>query len=129
MRTLLRLCKISIVVSLVVGGMAVCLAQSQSGGLAGALGSAETRQAMAEAKQIAIACKLYASDHEGRYPAKLEELVPEYLPDKKLIGGYDCLGGIDTEASNTVLLRSKSLTKDGRRVVVHSDASVALVTP
>ncbi len=84
---------------------------------------------MAEAKQIAIACKLYASDHEGRYPARLEELVPEYLPDKKLIGGYDCLGGTDTEEPNTVLLRSRSLTKEGRRIVVHSDASVHLVAP
>ena len=84
---------------------------------------------MAEAKQVAIACKLYASDHEGRYPTKLDELVPEYLSDKKLIGGYDCLGGTDTEAANTVLLRSKSLTKDGRRIVVHSDTSVVLVAP
>ncbi len=95
----------------------------------GALESAETRAAMAEAKQVAIACKLYASDHEGRYPARLEELVPEYLPDKKLIGGYDCLGGTDTEAANTLLLRSKSLTKDGRRIVVRSDTTVELVVP
>ncbi len=55
--------------------------------------------------------------------------MPEYLPDKKLIAGYDCLGGSDTEAANTLLLRSKALTRDGRRIVVHSDTTVELVAP
>lgn len=48
------------------GGMAACLAQSQPGGLATALGSAEARHSMEEAKQVAMACKLFASDHQGR---------------------------------------------------------------
>lgn len=111
------------------GGVAAGFGQAPPGALVGALGSAETRAAMAEAKQVAIACKLYASDHEGRYPAKLEELVPEYLPDKKLIGGYDCLGATDTEPPTTILLRGKSLTKDGRRIVVRSDTTVELLAP
>ncbi len=83
MRTFLY--KTSIAIILASGGMTVCLGPPcRAGDLSSALGSAETRQAVTEAKQIAIACKLYASDHEGRYPAKLEDLVPEYLPDRKV---------------------------------------------
>lgn len=102
---------------------------AQAGGLASAIGSAETQQSVAEAKQVAIACKLYATDHEGRYPTKLDLLVPDYFTAKKVIEGYGCLGGNDTEASNVVLLRSKFLTKEGRRIVVHSDATVELTAP
>jgi hypothetical protein len=29
---------------------------------------------------VALACRLYAVDHDGRLPGKLEDLVPEYLP-------------------------------------------------
>ncbi len=87
---------------------------------------------MANAKQIALGCKLYASDHGGSYPVKLEELVPRYLPDasdfisplspKEAIG-YDYYSGLDSDPPDKILLRSKDLTPDGKRVIVRSDCS------
>src|SRR5438067_877160 len=39
---------------------------------------------MNNAKQIAIACRTYAADHDGKFPATLDELVPDYVPDRSL---------------------------------------------
>jgi hypothetical protein len=84
-------------------------------------------------KQIALACKLYASDHGGSYPVKLEELIPTYLQDasifisplsaKKEAIGYDYYSGLDSDPPDKILLRSKDTTPDGKRVIVHSDCS------
>ncbi|MEA3211118.1 MAG: hypothetical protein QOE70_4175 [Chthoniobacter sp.] len=32
------------------------------------------------AKQLGLAAKLYAADHQGRYPVHLSEVMPDYLP-------------------------------------------------
>jgi len=36
---------------------------------------------LSTAKQLATGCKVYASDHEGRFPIHLSELEPDYIPD------------------------------------------------
>ena len=39
---------------------------------------------LSHAKQLATACKIYASDHEGRFPVHLSELEPDYIPKGEL---------------------------------------------
>jgi hypothetical protein len=93
----------------------------------------ETRS-LSNARQIAIACLAYATDHEGAFPSRLEELVPKYLPDSlKLVcplsgpevpNGYDYLGGKDSDPPKQVLLVSKASARQGRRIIAHVDGSV-----
>ena len=35
-------------------------------------------------KQVALALTLFAGDHDGRFPKKLDELIPDYLSNHKL---------------------------------------------
>lgn len=42
-------------------------------------------QSASEAKQVAIAMRLYADEHQGRLPSTLAELVPNYLPDDRFL--------------------------------------------
>jgi hypothetical protein len=90
-------------------------------------------KSLSNAKQIGTACKIYAMDHKGAFPKTLEELVPDYLPDRSvficpLSGpsvpiGYDYFGGKDTDPATNVLLASKAVSKTRRRVVVYVDTS------
>ncbi len=36
---------------------------------------------LSNARQLALACKLYANDHKGNFPKKLYDLVPTYIED------------------------------------------------
>jgi len=97
---------------------------------------AQETKCLSEAKQLALGCKLYASDHDGNYPPTLNQLFPEYLTDKKLLEcpltkdqppmGYDYFGGKDTDPSAKVLLSSKATTRTHKRIVVTSDGAAAL---
>ena len=88
-------------------------------------------KSIAEAKQIGLACKLYAGDNDGHFPKTLDELVPTYLSDKHLFVcpldsskspmGYEYFGGMDDDDLRKVLLQSKAMTHDGKRVVVYTD--------
>src|SRR5205823_4298386 len=88
---------------------------------------------MSHAKQIAMGCKLYALDHKDAFPPSLDELVPEYLPDRAVFTcplsgptvpiGYEYFGGKDTDPPEKVLLVSKAADRRGRHVVVHVDSS------
>jgi hypothetical protein len=35
---------------------------------------------LSHAHQLALLCKIYAEDYQGRFPKELRELVPDYLP-------------------------------------------------
>ena len=99
-------------------------------------GRAQSVKCLSEAKQIAMACKLYAMDHKGNYPPALDQLVPEYLPDKHIFEcalrkgqppeGYEYFGGKDTDPASTHLFSSRATTRDRRRIVATSDGAVAL---
>jgi hypothetical protein len=90
---------------------------------------------LSNAKQIGTGCKLYAMDHKGAFPNDLNELVPDYLPDRgvfssplaptpgKLDYEYFGAGGKDTDPSGKILLRGKYTTEDGERSVVRFDIS------
>jgi hypothetical protein len=42
-------------------------------------------QSLAYARQIGLACKLFAGDHDGSFPKDLNELSPKYLEDRKVL--------------------------------------------
>ena len=80
--------------------------------------------AVASARIVSVACSSYASQHDGLYPKKLEDLVPDYLADhdiesSELAGekAYEYLGGRDTDPPYNVLFYSKEPLPDGRRII------------
>ena len=95
------------------------------------LRGAET-QSLSNAKSIATACKLYAMDHKGAFPPKLDDLVPEYLPDRKTFVStlspkeavaYYYYGGTEKDPPEKVLLMSKFRDRRGKRIIVYADMS------
>ena len=44
---------------------------------------------MSSMKQIVIACQIYAEDNEGKFPADLEALVPDYLDIPEVLHYHD----------------------------------------
>jgi hypothetical protein len=96
-------------------------------------GPAAATQSLSQAKQIATACKAYASDNDGKFPPTLEALVPKYLPDAKLFVspfepevpmGYAYAAGLtDKSPPETVLLEDRYASQKGKRVIVHVDMS------
>jgi len=97
---------------------------------------AKQTKSIMQAKQIGVACRLYATDHAGKFPKTLEELVPKYLPNQQLFicplsgpgvpMGYQYFGGTDRDK---ILLMSVFQDPTGKRVVVHSDCSAMFQQP
>ena len=97
---------------------------------------AKQTKSLSQAKQIAIGCKIYASDHDGAFPKTLEELVPEILPSPDIFicplsppgetMGYIYFGGKETDPADNVLLASKFADRRGKRIVVHVDMRGAI---
>ncbi len=92
-------------------------------------------KSLSHAKQIALGCLIYAQDHERSFPKVLDELVPDYIPDRSIFIcplspsdpiGYDYFGGKETDPGKNVLLVSKGADRRGRRVVAHVDGSAAI---
>lgn len=38
-----------------------------------------------EIRQLVLACRMYATDNEGKFPPTLEELFPDYIEDRELL--------------------------------------------
>ena len=92
-------------------------------------------KSLAQARQIAIGCKIYADDHDGAFPKTLDELVPEFVTREVFICplsppgetmGYIYFGGKETDPADKVLIVSKAADRRGKRVVVHVDGSGAI---
>lgn len=76
---------------------------------------------LSHAKQIALACKLYAVDYKGKFPETLWDLLPDYLPDIAVFRSplaptenpldYEYYGGTDDPAK--ILVRDRFTTKQG----------------
>lgn len=93
-------------------------------------------QTVNHAKQIVLACKIYAQDHDGKFPDDLETLLKEglitddvlrdpLLHDDSQVGYvYDGAGRKETDQANSVIVRSKASDSRGRRVVARIDGSV-----
>ena len=83
-------------------------------------------------KQIALACKLYAADYDGKFPPTLDALRP-YLSDEILLVspfapdepvGYTYTPGLTaTSPAKDVLVEDKFAGKEHQRVVAHVDGS------
>jgi len=86
-------------------------------------------QAMAQLKSIRGACQLYAKDHDNKYPGKLEDLVPDYLPDQAAItskypepGPFEYYGAAPSDPPEKIVAATAHSTRK-RRVVLHYDGS------
>lgn len=96
-------------------------------------GKSKGAKSLSNAKQIGIACRLYAADNAGKFPPNLEALVPDYLPDAKIFAspfapnepmGYTYTAGLtDTSRPDLDLLEDKFSAAEGLRVVVRVDTS------
>lgn len=88
------------------------------------------------AKVIGVACRAYAAEHNGLYPADLKQLVPEYDDGKNLVSplatdtdqpSYEYFGKNHTENSPVkLILKGRFTTSDGRRSLVYSDGNARL---
>lgn len=91
---------------------------------------ANEMKSLSNGKQIATACILYSSDHDDHFPAKLDELVPKYLPDRSLFSSplspgeplaYEYFGGMRTDPPEKVLLMSTFEDRHKKRIIIHVD--------
>jgi hypothetical protein len=99
----------------------------------------EAVKSLAQAKQIGLACKLYASDHAGNFPPELDALVPTYLANKSLFispfapdepVGYSYKPGLSTSSPGAaVLLEDKFSAREHQRVVVRVNGSGEITHP
>ena len=92
-------------------------------------------KSLSNAKQIGTACLIYATDNDGAFPKTLDQLVPDYLPDRALfidpLGpgmpmGYEYFGGKESDPADKVLLINKTPDRRGRRVVIHVNGAGAI---
>jgi hypothetical protein len=100
-------------------------------------------KSLSNAKQLATACRLYAMDHEGRFPMHLNELEPDYIvagqPDglrdvslgkeddpKYMLDWLYFGAGFEEKNPPRVLIASPQATttaKTQKRVVIEGDMS------
>lgn len=77
---------------------------------------------------------MYAGNHESKLPPTLEQLIPDYLPNRAALVSpfgpdnvavwYDYTQGLkDTDPPKTVLLRDHYSTTTGLRATVYLDGS------
>ena len=90
-------------------------------------------KSLSQAKQIGLGCQFYADAHYGAFPNDLNELIPDYLPDRAIFSSplapkqgqidYDYFGAgsKDTEPATKILLRDRYTAEDGRRSIVYFD--------
>ena len=92
-------------------------------------------KALSNAKQIGTACRIYALDNDGKFPVKLADLVPDYLPDASILAcqypdpakptAYEYFGGTDKDDPNKILISSPAVAGKGRVFIYVGGSSVA----
>ena len=88
-----------------------------------------------ETKQVGLAAKLYADDHQGRLSQSLDEFAPNYLLDKALLAGVVLATprALLSELSPDSVILFRTVTDQGRRdtrtVVIHPDISLEWKRP
>ncbi|MCF7789048.1 MAG: DUF4190 domain-containing protein [Prosthecobacter sp.] len=95
---------------------------------------------VSNARQLVIAMKMYAAEHDGNYPPSLETLYTEQITtDRKLLEfpeamdvpgqGWDYRGAELTDHSegNAILLVTKQADLSKKKIVAHNDGSVQVV--
>ncbi len=97
--------------------------------------SSAITEAAQETKQVGLAAKLYADDHQGHLPPSLDELAPTYLPDRTLLPHVHfslpraVLAELPTESIILFRVATDSRHRETRVVVVHPDMSVEWTRP
>ena len=98
----------------------------------------EETKSLSNAKQIGTACILYSMDHENAFPPKLDDLIPEYLDDRKLFTStlspgepmaYTYYGGSSKDPADKVLLMSKFKDRRNRRIIIYVNGSGSVAVP
>ena len=90
-------------------------------------------KSLSNAKQIATACLIYATDNNGKFPPTLAALVPDYLPVATIFvspfapdepAGYTYHAGLTQKSPpKAVLIEDKFAGREKKRVIVHVDGS------
>jgi hypothetical protein len=87
-----------------------------------------------EARQVAVACIVYAADHEHMLPASFNDLTPHYFhagDSLELAASYELVtsGKIDgmDDPGKTVLLRARQPVEGIGRVVAFVDGHCEIV--
>lgn len=102
-----------------------------------AMEKAQEVQFMNNSRVIAVGCAGFANAHAGKYPESLEELVPNYVADARLLTspllkppqaiGFDYpAAGKVNPAPDDVLLVSKWKSRRGTRVVTQVSGAASL---
>jgi type II secretory pathway pseudopilin PulG len=91
-------------------------------------------KAASDLRQVGVACLAYASDHGGKFPTTLEELVPKYLGNEKVLsdltnpagraGGLEYFGGSTSDPWDKILAATTPSRPRQRRIILHVDSSV-----
>jgi len=83
-----------------------------------------------EARQLALACFVWATDHKGALPPNLDALKD--LAPVKNVSAYElCASGKLADIKDpttTVLLRERQVTLDGRRASAYADGHCELIS-
>lgn len=89
-------------------------------------------KALSQIKQVGTACRIYAIDHDGKFPAKLEDLIPNYLPDASQLAcpypdpkhpvPFEYYGGSEKDDPKNILIASPAVEGKGR-VFLYVDGS------
>ncbi len=102
-------------------------------------GVSDLMKAMSHAKQVSIAAKQYAWDHEGRFPDTCADMMHEIVTDSRIFWVsvdrnmpleplvYAGAGMRDTDYGDLPFIWSSHLSANGFRVVAHLDGSCEVV--
>ncbi len=98
---------------------------------------AKATKSLNQVKQIAIACKLYAVEHGGKFPPTLAALTPDYLTNPAILispfapevpVGYTYTAGLTEKSdASAILIEDKFSGKEQQRIVGYVDGSVKIL--
>jgi hypothetical protein len=129
--------KCVIIAMLAFAGLAVYWMMS---GASGQASKSPVTQSLTRAKKLCLACRIYASNHQGNLPPSLDALVPGYLADHSAFvsplmpsepEGYLYTPGLkDIGPVNAVVVEDKFAPRQHLRIVAYLDGSArVLPTP
>jgi type II secretory pathway pseudopilin PulG len=86
-------------------------------------------------RQVAFVLKAYADDHQGRLPQSLDELIPNYLPNTKLLehthltAPHVVLAQLSPDSIILFQVVTDDFPKVTRVIVAHPDCTVEQKQP
>lgn len=91
--------------------------------------------AASQVKRVVLACRAYATDHDGRYPSDLHDLIPDYLEEENLLYVRKQWSNeplaliyhveVEAESPEKVPLVTYPLPVNGKRIVGYTAGHVA----